>query len=178
MGKSKSKNKSKINIGTIIASIGAVLVVVSFFLPFLVGEVSGQSLSGLDITTIFFGMTDSIEGAANLIWLELITVGVPALVLPLQIAVVVGSALGCVILLFSLLGVFIKVPAGRLIVRTLSLLALVAGIGAAVCTGFIQAENTTTVIKDIVVVSMGAGAYLLACGTLTCAVGALFYKKK
>ena len=178
MGKSKSKKKSKINIGAIIASVGAIVAVASFFLPFLVGNVSSQALSGMDITSIFFGMSDSIEGLVDIAWLETITLGVPSVIVPLQLSVLFGSVLGCAILLISFISIFMKLPASRLIVRVLSIVALVAGIGAVVCTGLIQAENTVTVIEAIVGVSMGAGAYMLAGGTLTCAVGALLFSKK
>ena len=175
----KMKKKKKINFGAIIAAVGAIIMIISFFVPYLVGKTSGQTLSGLSLITILFGGADSFQGIGEQIWIELISSSVPSALVMMQIAVLAGIVLGAVILVLSLLGIFVKVPAGKLLLKLLSVLAVLAGLVAVICAGVIQSKNTAEILgQTIVTVSIHAGSIMLAIGSIVSLVGSLIYKKK
>ena len=171
--------KKKINIGAIVAAVGALVMIISFFIPFLAGKASGQTLSGMDLTSLLFGGADSFQSLGDKIWIDLITSSVPSALTMLQLSVLAGIALGSIIFILSILGIFVKVPAGRLILRVLSIITVIAGAVAIICTGVIQSKNTAEVLgQTIVSVSMHAGSFMLAIGSAISLAGAMIYKKK
>lgn len=176
----KKKVKKKFNFGAIIAAVGAILAIVAFFIPVMVGNVGDTTISGMQLTQVWFETLESSVDNLKIVTLAgLMSAADEAAYQSLQIFSFAGMILACVYLVYAVLGLFVKPCKSKILNIVLSGALLAVGIAAISSAGAIQAATTVTLLgKTSVGISMSAGAFLTAIGGGIGLVATLFYPRK
>lgn len=178
----KTKKKSVALLPTIITIVCAVLMIVSFFTPFISmkGNVSNstQSLNGIDLVQ-GVGSGDSVaditsnNGKTLQIKLMMESEETGAATYTLVIGAITGLIFGLLLLLFALFGMFSKSKLIRIGAKVSAGLGIVSGIMSIAAAASLAGKLTSMIMA----VSVSVGGIMLLTVSIIAMVGLLVFKR-
>lgn len=177
MAKKKSVAK-KINLGAIVAFVGALVAFIAFFIPQVVQKELEVSLNGIDLSTVLLGAGKGLDNLDIQLAVEALKAINSEATQSLMIFTFVGVIVAGLYMLYSLVGIFVKDVRSKLL--NLIFAGVLLGVGIAVISsaGALQAGATKEILGEtIVALSMSAGPFMTAIGGGIGVLSFLFYKK-